>query len=133
VANGYGPVEVDHSNGESKAGDGHTITINGVTYTKGLGAHAPGVIEYYAAGRCTSVTADVGMDDEKGNNGTASFEVWADGTKVADSGVLTNLMPAHPLQADVTGATLVRLVTTDGGDGNNSDHADWANAHIICG
>jgi alpha-galactosidase len=133
VANGYGPVELDHSNGESKAGDGHTITINGVTYAKGLGAHAPGVIEYYAAGRCTTVTADVGMDDEKGINGTASFEVWADGTKVADSGVLTNVMPAHPLQADVTGATLVRLVTTDGGDGNNSDHADWANAHITCG
>ncbi len=133
AANGFGPVELDRSNGESKAGDGHVITINGVTYAKGLGAHAPGVIEYYTAGRCTSVTADVGVDDEKGNNGTVTFEVWADGTKVADSGVLTNLMPAKPLQADVTGATLVRLITTDGGDGNNSDHADWANAHITCG
>jgi alpha-galactosidase len=133
VANGFGPVELDHSNGESKAGDGHTITINGVTYAKGLGAHAPGVIEYYTAGNCTTVTADVGMDDEKGNNGTATFEIWADGTKVADSGTMTNLMPAQPLQANITGATLVRLITTDAGDGNNSDHADWANAHITCG
>jgi alpha-galactosidase len=58
--------------------------------------------------------------------------MWADGAKVADSGVMTNLMPAKPLQADVTGATLVRLIATDAGDGNNSDHADWANARITC-
>jgi alpha-galactosidase len=132
VTNGYGPVELDHSNGESKAGDGHTITINGVTYAKGLGAHAPGSIEYYTARQCTSVTVDVGMDDEKGANGTATFELWADGTKLADSGVMTNAMPAKPLQANIAGATLVRLVTTDAGDTNNSDHADWANAHITC-
>jgi alpha-galactosidase len=132
VTNGYGPVELDRSNGESAAGDGKTITINGTTYAKGLGAHAPGVIEYYVASHCTSVTADVGLDDEKGNNGTATFEIWADGAKVADSGVMTNLMAAKPLQADVTGATLVRLIATDAGDGNNSDHADWANARVTC-
>ncbi|MBP2324234.1 alpha-galactosidase [Kibdelosporangium banguiense] len=132
VTNGYGPVEKDRSNGESRAGDGRVITINGVTYAKGLGTHAPGVVEYYVAGQCTSVTADVGLDDEKGNNGTATFEVWADGRKVADSGVLTNLMPAKPLRADITGATLVRLISTDAGDGNNSDHTDWADARITC-
>ncbi|TCO46710.1 alpha-galactosidase [Actinocrispum wychmicini] len=132
MSNGWGPVERDRSNGEDNAGDGNPITINGVTYAKGLGAHAPGVIEYYVAGNCTSVTADVGVDDEKGANGTVSFEIWADGTKVADSGVLTNQMPAKPLQANVTGATLVRLITGDGGDGINSDHGDWANAHITC-
>ncbi|MFD1046202.1 NPCBM/NEW2 domain-containing protein [Kibdelosporangium lantanae] len=133
TSNGWGPVERDHSNGENQGGDGNMITINGVTYAKGLGAHAPGVIEYYVAGNCTTVTADVGVDDEAGTNGTVSFEVWADGAKVADSGVLTNAMPAKPLQANVSGATLIRLVTADGGDGINYDHADWANAHITCG
>ncbi|MCE7001358.1 NPCBM/NEW2 domain-containing protein [Kibdelosporangium philippinense] len=101
-------------------------------YAKGLGTHAPGVVEYYVAGRCTGFTADVGLDDEKGNNGTATFEVWADGRKVADSGALTNLMPAKPLSADITGATLVRLISTDAGDGNNSDHTDWADARLTC-
>ncbi|SMD09528.1 NPCBM/NEW2 domain-containing protein [Kibdelosporangium aridum] len=133
VTNGFGPVELDRSNGERRAGDGNVITINGVQYAKGLGTHAPGVVEYYVAGRCTAVTADVGLDDEKGNNGTATFEIWADGQKVADSGVLTNLMPAKPLRADITGATLVRLISTDAGDGNNSDHTDWADARLICG
>jgi alpha-galactosidase len=132
AANGFGPVERDTSNGESGAGDGNPITINGVTYAKGIGAHAPGVVEFYVAGHCTTVTADVGVDDEQGVNGTVNFEVWADGAKVTDSGTLTNLVPAKPLQANITGATLVRLVTADGGDGNTNDHGDWANARIIC-
>jgi alpha-galactosidase len=132
AVNGYGPVERNTSNGESKAGDGHTMTINGATYAKGIGAHAPGVIEFYLGGRCSTVTSDVGVDDEKSANGSVTFEIWADGTKVADSGLMTVADPAKTLTANVSGATLLRLVVTDGGNGNNSDHADWAGAQVTC-
>lgn len=101
-------------------------------YGKGLGAHAESAVEYYTGTACETVTADVGVDDEKGAKGTVAFEIWADGTKVASTGVLTNAMPAQPLTADVTGAQVVRLVVTDGGDGIDSDHADWANARLTC-
>ena len=40
ATNGWGPVEKDKSNGEQAAGDGRTITLNTVTFAKGLGAHA---------------------------------------------------------------------------------------------
>ncbi|WP_330284471.1 NPCBM/NEW2 domain-containing protein [Streptomyces sp. NBC_00588] len=132
ATNGYGPVERNTSNGESAAGDGHPITIGGVVYDKGLGVHAESAVEFYAGKACEKVTADVGVDDEKGANGTVAFEVWADGTKVASTGVLTNAMPAQPLTADVTGAEVIRLVVTDGGDGIDSDHADWAGAQLTC-
>ncbi|MGW1563896.1 NPCBM/NEW2 domain-containing protein [Streptomyces sp. NPDC002144] len=132
ATNGYGPVERNTSNGESKAGDGHPITLGGVVYAKGLGVHADSDVEFYTGTACTTLTADVGVDDEKGAKGTVAFEVWADGTKVASTGVLTNAMPAQPLTADVTGAQVVRLVVTDGGDGNDSDHADWADARLTC-
>ncbi|WP_328441937.1 NPCBM/NEW2 domain-containing protein [Streptomyces sp. NBC_00444] len=132
AANGWGPVERNTSNGESDAGDGNPITIGGVAYAKGLGVHAESAVEYYAGGACETVTADVGVDDEKGANGTVAFEIWADGTKAASTGVLTNAMPAQPLTADVTGAQLIRLVVTDGGDGIDSDHADWADAQLSC-
>ncbi|WP_433182763.1 NPCBM/NEW2 domain-containing protein [Actinoallomurus sp. CA-150999] len=132
ASNGWGPVEKDTSNGEKAAGDGHPITINGAVYKKGLGAHAPSTIEYYAAKQCTSVAADVGVDDEKTTNGSVTFEIWADGTKVADSGLLTTADPAAHLSADVGGASFVRLIVTDGGNGNDSDHADWADARITC-
>jgi alpha-galactosidase len=132
MSNGWGPVEKDTSNGEQALGDGRPITINGAVYPKGLGAHAPSTIEYYAAERCTSVVADVGVDDEKNADGSVTFEIWADGTKVADSGRLTTADPAKRLRAAVDGAQFVRLIVTDAGDGNNSDHADWADAKIIC-
>ena len=134
VQNGWGPVELDRSNGEQPAGDGHVITIGGAQYAKGLGAHAPGAIMFYAAGNCASLTTDVGVDDEKRGNkaGSVTFEVWADGKKVADSGTLTWTDPARSLTADLTGASFVTLVVTDAGDGTNSDHADWAGAHFTC-
>ncbi|MER6438076.1 NPCBM/NEW2 domain-containing protein [Streptomyces sp. NPDC001185] len=132
AANGYGPVERDTSNGESAAGDGHPITIGGVVHAQGLGVHAASAVEYYTGKRCETVTADVGVDDEKGDRGTVAFEIWADGTEVASTGVLTNAMPAQPVSADVHGARVVRLVVTDGGDGIDSDHADWADARLTC-
>ncbi|MEV0097209.1 NPCBM/NEW2 domain-containing protein [Streptomyces sp. NPDC050738] len=131
-SNGWGPVERNTSNGESAAGDGKPITLGGTVYAKGIGAHADSSIEYYTGGRCSSVSAQVGVDDEKSAKGTVTFEIWADGKKVAATGVLTTAMPAQPLSADVSGAQVVRLVVTDGGDGNDSDHADWADARLSC-
>ncbi|MGW1806120.1 NPCBM/NEW2 domain-containing protein [Streptomyces sp. NPDC002078] len=132
ATSGWGPVERDTSNGESAAGDGHPITIGGTVYAKGLGVHALSDVSFYTGKACGKVTADVGVDDEKGTQGTVTFEIWADGTKVASTGVLTNAMPAQPLTADVTGAQVVRLVVTDAGDGIDSDHADWADARVSC-
>lgn len=132
ATSGWGPVERNTSNGESAAGDGHPLTIDGTVYAKGLGVHAPSDVSFYTGKACEKVTAQVGVDDEKGTKGTVAFEIWADGTKAASTGVLTNAMPAQPLTADVTGAQVVRLVVTDGGDGVDSDHADWADAQLTC-
>ncbi len=132
MTNGWGPVERNTSNGEGALGDGKPITIGGKVYAKGLGAHAESNVAYYAGRSCEKVTADVGVDDETLTGGTVAFEVWADDKKVASTGVLTNAMPAQALSADVTGAQVVRLVVTDGGDGIYADHADWAEATLTC-
>jgi len=132
ATNGWGPVERDTSNGEQGAGDGNPITIDGVVYEKGLGAHAPSEIEYYLGGACSRVSADVGLDDEEESLGTVTFEIWADDRKVADSGPMTNAMPARQLEADLAEASFLRLIVTDGGDNINNDHADWADAQLEC-
>ncbi len=72
------------------------------------------------------------MDDEKGSKGTVAFEIRADGERSFTTGVLTNADAARPITADVTGAQVVHLVVTDGGDGIDSDHADWADARLSC-
>ncbi|MFI6937891.1 NPCBM/NEW2 domain-containing protein [Streptomyces sp. NPDC050418] len=132
AANGWGPAEKDTSNGESAAGDGTPITINGTVFAKGLGVHAESAVEYYLGGKCSTLTTQVGVDDEEGTEGSVAFEVWADGVKAASTGVLTNADAAQALTADVSGAEVVRLVVTDGGDGVTSDHGDWAGPELTC-
>ncbi|MFJ6916096.1 NPCBM/NEW2 domain-containing protein [Streptomyces sp. NPDC101133] len=131
-SNGWGPVERDRSVGESGAGDGGPITIGGRTFPKGLGVHAPSSVEYYLGGRCATVTAQVGVDDEAGDRGSVAFEVWADGTRAASTGTVTHADPARAVSADVSGADVVRLVVTDAGDGKDYDHADWADVRVTC-
>ncbi len=131
---GYGPVERDRSNGGYLGGDGKTLTINGKTYAKGLGAHANAELILYVGGRCTSFSSDVGIDDERDVNqlGSAVFEVWADGVKVADSGLRTWKDDAVPVTGSLQGAKFLRLVVNDSGDGVRFDRGDFAGAKLTC-
>jgi hypothetical protein len=48
--NSYGPFEKDSSNASPEGGDGQTLTMNGVTFAKGLGMLAPAEIVYNLGG-----------------------------------------------------------------------------------
>ncbi|MGW4891488.1 NPCBM/NEW2 domain-containing protein [Kitasatospora sp. NPDC004240] len=133
AANAWGPPERDRSNGDHAAGDGRTLGIRGTAYAKGLGVHGPSDIGFHLGGACRGLVARVGVDDEAYGNGSVVFQVWKDGVLAADSGRLTGKDPAKALSADLTGATAVRLVVTDAGDGGGWDHADWADVRIACG
>ncbi|MGW1496555.1 NPCBM/NEW2 domain-containing protein [Streptomyces sp. NPDC002402] len=131
--NGWGPVERDRSNGEQRAGDGRTLTIGGTAYAKGLGTHAASDLTYHLGGTCRSFSVDVGVDDESTAGGSAVFRIYRDGVLLADSGLRTANDPPKRMSADLTGGTKLRLVVTDGGDGINYDHTDWADARLVCG
>jgi hypothetical protein len=130
--NGWGPVERDTSNGENQAGDGHAITLDGTTYAKGLGVHANGDVSVYLGGNCSRFTATVGVDDEVGGAGSVTFSVLADGRALTTTPVLTGSSASVPIDVDVSGAQQLDLVIGDGGDGNGSDHGDWAAARLAC-
>ena len=133
ATNGWGPVEKDRSVGGNAAGDGRTLTLNGVTYLKGLGVHADSTIEYALVGRCTSFTADVGVDDEIGADwASVVFEVWADGVKLYGSPIMRYNSPTQNVSVLLTGRQKLLLKVTNGGDTPDSDHADWADAKITC-
>jgi hypothetical protein len=129
---GWGPVERDTSNGENQAGDGHPITLNGAVSAKGLGVHANGDVSVYLGGNCTRYTATVGVDDEVGGGGSVTFSVVADGRTLTTTPVLTGSSASVPIDVDVTGAQQLDLLIGDGGDGNGSDHGDWADARLVC-
>jgi glucose/arabinose dehydrogenase len=129
--NGWGPMELDTSNGEAAAGDGNPITLNGVTYAKGLGVHALSEVVYNLAGGFNRFVSDIGVDDENAPGGSVVFRVFADNVEVFNSGLMTNASATQTVNVDVTGVSQLRLVVTDGGNGNGSDHADWADARLF--
>lgn len=131
-SNGWGPVERDLSNGEQGQGDGTPLTLNGVVFAKGLGAHAPSNVKYFLGGNCTAFTAKVGVDDVQTSRGSVVFSVKVDGRTVVTSPLMKPTSETFDLTADVTGGQFVELVVGDGGDGNGNDHADWADAEFTC-
>ncbi|MFY9202882.1 MAG: NPCBM/NEW2 domain-containing protein, partial [Limnochordia bacterium] len=128
---GWGPVEFDQSNGETAANDGRVITIGGVQYNKGLGVHAHSEVVYDIGGSFATFAADVGVDDEVGSRGSVVFQVWGDNVKLWESQRLDGSMGPQPVTVDISGVRMLKLVVTDGGDGNAYDHADWAGARLL--
>ncbi len=132
--NGLGPFEKDSSNGGQDGGDGLTLTINSVTFTKGLGLKAPADLSYDLGGACSSFSASVGVDDQ-GNavGGSVVFQVFADTTKIWDSGLMTDQDPAQSTGAlSLTGKQKLRIIVTTGGNGSTNDYADWVNPLLVC-
>jgi alpha-galactosidase len=133
TTNGWGPAERDRSNGEAAAGDGHTLTIAGTTYAKGIGAHAAGTVDVALDGCCSTFAADVGVDAEVGGGrGSVTFSVLGDGVALATTPVKTGGQAATSLSVNVSGRTTLRLAVGNGGDTIDYDHADWANARVTC-
>lgn len=133
ATNGWGPAERNTSNGEAAAGDGGTLSIGSKTYPKGIGAHAPSDIALDLGGACSTFTADVGIDNEAGGHASVVFQVWADGTKLYDSGTVLKTGVPIPVNVGIDGRSQLHLVVTDAGDGITNDHGDWANAQVACG
>jgi beta-galactosidase len=131
--NGWGPVERDISNGEDVGGDGGPLRVGGTTYAKGFGAHANSVITLDVPSGCTRFEATVGLDAEVGGSGSVAFEVRADGVVLAATPRMTGGGAGVNLSAALGGQAQVQLVVSDAGDGNGSDHADWAAARFTCG
>lgn len=129
--NGNGPVERDRSSGGNLANDGRVMKLNNVIYTKGLGAHSDSRIIYRLNGEYERMLTDIGIDDESGNNGSVTFEIWADDEKLFDSGVMTGATQTRTASISLAGKRELVLRVTDAGDNNYNDHGDWANARLV--
>jgi len=129
--NGWGPVERDRSNGEQGGTDGGTITLNGLTYPKGLGVHALSDVRITVPADCTRFISSIGLDDEVGSNGSVQFEVYADAALLFQSSVMTGASATQSVDVAVSAGQTLRLVVV-GGTAIDYDHADWAGARLLC-
>ncbi|KGM17625.1 hypothetical protein N867_18410 [Actinotalea fermentans ATCC 43279 = JCM 9966 = DSM 3133] len=131
-SNGYGPIERDMSNGEAARGDGRPLTIAGAVYAKGIGMHATGQLTVWLGRSCTVFEAVVGIDDEVSQSGSVRFEVWGDGALLAQTGVVTSADGGVPMAVDVSDVRRLTLRAHEATNGKNFDHADWADARLVC-
>lgn len=107
------------------------MSICGRPFARGVGTHSRSVALYSLDGSAGRFQAMVGVDDAAGNKGASvRFMVGIDGRKVFDSGVMHLGEAAKPVDLPLSGHTTLTLVATDGGDGINYDHADWADARF---
>ncbi|MDX2024341.1 MAG: NPCBM/NEW2 domain-containing protein [Deltaproteobacteria bacterium] len=109
------------------------LRIGGAEFPHGVGMHAPGGMLIRLHGVALRFVARVGLDDEPATEygtGSVSFEAWVDGRLSVATPVLSKGQ-SQLLDVDLKGAQTLELLTMDGDDGSNGDHADWAGAQIV--
>lgn len=108
----------------------NTITINGITYNKGLGCKGNSKIMYKLNNRADRFKAVVGLDDSYSGGDTGRFRIYNEdlfGNRVLfESGDMHKGSPAKNIDLDVRGVKCLLLVF----EGDNV-LGDWANAQAI--
>ena len=109
--------------------DDNIMTIAGKTFERGFGTHAESSLFIQLDGKANSFTAQVGIDDEViGRHPAVEFIVYGDGVKLWSSGVMYDGDTARLCNVKLLGVKKLELRVTDGGNGDSSDHANWADA-----
>jgi len=87
----------------------------------------------FLGGHFTRFESWVGVDAEMSGYKQSSvvFQIFGDGKKLFDSGIMRIDTPAKQAAADMHGVRELALVVTDAGDGIECDHADWADATLF--
>jgi hypothetical protein len=109
---------------------GAKLKVGEETYALGLGCFAQSLIEYPLGGQFKRFTATVGVDAAAEGRGSVVFEVHGDGKKLWNSPLMSGLDAPKKVDVPVAGVRRLRLVVTDGGDGNRFDAADWCEARL---
>ena len=128
-------------NMKNKSVGNKPLTIGGKVYASGVGTHAPSEMIIKLNGSVTRFCTHIGIDDEvdadasNRNTGTARYRVYLkgeDGNKMLQKeGVIRyDDKKADYVDVDCNGwKYLILEILADEG-GNDSDHADWANAYF---
>jgi alpha-galactosidase len=106
--------------------------LGGVTYAHVLPLNANNELWIDVKGQAARFVSMVGIDDvRKSGPGSVTFEVWADGKKVADSGVMRSGDAPKTLSVDLKGVQRIALLVGDAGDLTREDDADWGGAMVV--
>jgi alpha-galactosidase len=92
----------------------------------------PSVILWHLGGSCSGFSADGAPSPDAGDDVTVTFEVWADGAKLFDSGVVRKGDAARPVNVALEGRRVLKLVVSAAGDSTKGDVAVWKSPKLVC-
>ncbi len=114
--------------------DGTPLAIGGVTFDVGIGMHAWTSMRFEVPGDAAALEAVIGMSDVVAtcDNALVTFEVWNDrGSRIFDSGPVRGGTPPRRIRVPLRDTRTVDLVLTEGGNGRDCDHGNWAEPVFI--
>jgi len=112
-----------------KAWEDSPILMGTVRYERGIGVHAWARLRYTVPEGARALQSVIGLQDDVRGCAVASvtFEVRDEqGQILFNSGLVTNNNPVRAMQADLRGAQTITLEVTEGGNGRDCDHGNWA-------
>jgi alpha-galactosidase len=123
----YGRPQIDRSIREQP------LAIAGQKFARGVGTHAHSTLWVHLEGGTDRFQASVGVDDAAGGGDRASvaFRIVGDGRTLWKSGLMRLGQPAKAIDLDLKGVKDLLLEVSDGGNGIDFDHADWADARFL--
>ncbi len=124
-----GPLHADQNVGSPRFARnivGASLKVGTQEFANGIGVFARSLLEFPINGQFKRFTAKVGVDAATDGRGSVVFEVYGDGKKLWSSPTMSGLDAPKEIDVDVSGINRLRLVVTDGGDGNKFDVAVWS-------
>ncbi len=113
------------------------LRVGKVTYSRGIGVHAPSEVVIDIGGAFARFKAEVGMHgisaDRKSDAskvGSSTFIVEGDGKVLYESPVLREGDAPIAVDVAIPGVKRLALKTTNGGDSNYDDLGTWGNARL---
>ncbi len=110
---------------QDRSVEGHRLSAFGFIFRHGIGTHAASKLTYHLNGAFRTFDTAFAVDDEANRGQMIRFRILTDGAARFDSGNISALAFPRHVRVPVEGAQFLTLEVLDGGDGINSDHADW--------
>jgi hypothetical protein len=124
----FRPPQVD------RTWDNSPLRMGGIEYAHGIGMHSVSRVTYPVPANATAFQAIIGLSDGVRDcpRTGVTFEVRDNKDHLLyESGFVDNSVPPQAVDVPLHDTNTITLVVTDGGNGLDCDHADWALAAFV--